>query len=177
MDAIAPKPSWVDGTSSEGPMERAELQRELESHHRQSYAWALSLCKWNRDEAEEVLQTAYLKVLDGRAVYKSGAPFRSWFFAVVRNTAADRRRRRWVATLGLAALFSEPRASVEPQDPDGAKVRGALSRLPARQREVLDLVFFHGLTLDEAAAVIGVSSGTARVHYHRGKARLQEVLK
>jgi RNA polymerase sigma-70 factor (ECF subfamily) len=48
--------------------------------------------------------------------------------------------------------------------------------LPARQREVLDLVFFHEMTVEQAAEVMDVSTGTARTHYHRGKLRLLELL-
>ena len=47
-----------------------------------------------------------------------------------------------------------------------------LARLARRQRQVLTLVFAMGMTVEEAAATLSISVGTARVHYDRGKRRL-----
>ncbi|HXU70372.1 MAG TPA: RNA polymerase sigma factor [Polyangia bacterium] len=160
------------------------LRRDIEELHEASFAWALACCAWRREEAEDVLQTAYLKVLDGRARFDGRATVKTWLFAVIRNTAADRRRRSWLTTLGIERLWQRrvelpttaPAASHEGDPERRRRVREALAALAARQREVLDLVFFHDLTIEEAARVMGVSLGSARVHYERGKKRLAERL-
>ena len=51
-------------------------------------------------------------------------------------------------------------------------VRGALAVLSQRQRQMLELVFYHDHSVRQAAEVLGLRLGTARVHYQRGKQRL-----
>jgi RNA polymerase sigma-70 factor (ECF subfamily) len=157
------------------------LTSELAELHPASFAWALACCGFERQEAEDVLQTTYEKILDGRARFDGRSSLKTWLFAVVRHTAADLRRRRLVATLGLERLFASL-VRAEPDEPavgseERAKVRAALARLSRRQREVLDLVFYHDFTVEEAARIMNVSVGSARVHYQRGKQRLQEELR
>ena len=52
------------------PLDDAALRAELERHHVESFGWALHCCGRRRDDAENVLQLAYLKVLSGRAVFE-----------------------------------------------------------------------------------------------------------
>lgn len=165
-------------------MEQSDAQAQLEQHHAASYGWALSCCSHNREEAEDVLQTVYLKVLLGRARYDGRSAFKTWLFAVIRRTAADERRRHWLRRLGLAgyarecemeAISTGPSSPAKTPDAVGI-VRTLLARLPRRQQEVLHLAFYQGLSLQEASDVMGVSIGSARTHYERGKQRLREWL-
>jgi RNA polymerase sigma factor (sigma-70 family) len=160
-------------------MDEIELKQQLERVHADCFGWAMACCGRDRDDAEEVLQTVYLNVLDGRAHYDARSSFRTWLFGVIRRTAASERRKTWLRGL---LLVREAR-TLEPQTPaspdavieleerrDG--LQHALNHLAARQREVLELVFYHDLTVEDAAGVMGVSVGSARTHYARGKARL-----
>lgn len=159
-------------------MDRAELERAIEAHHAASFGWALACCRRNRDEAEEVLQMTYLKVLDGKAQFDGRSSFKTWLFSVIRRTAHERFRWRAVRDNMLRAFALQPRPhhSIEYSD-DAERVLRALRSISTRQREVLELVFYHDLTIEEAAQTLGISLGTARVHYHRGKRRLLQRLK
>ena len=162
------------------PKRRQRLERELEALHDASVAWAIACSGLDRVEAEDVLQTAYIEVLEGRARFEGRASFKTFLFGVIRRVAASRRRRRFVRALLLARFSPAPAASDLEQETAAAQrsaqVRKALASLARRQREVLELVFFHEMPVDEAAGVMGVSRGSARVHYHRGKARLAALL-
>ena len=166
-------------------MEISKLKDELERLHGSSFGWALSCCRCDRAEAEEILQTVYLKILEGKARYRGEANFKTWLFAVIRKTAISEHRKFLLRKLMLSGSADRPtsRSSSE-QEPAALFERSeaqmrfqhALEQLPARQRETLHLVFYEDLNLREAAQVMGISIGSARQHYERGKKRLRENL-
>src|SRR5713226_9594433 len=166
-------------------MDIAELKVELQRLHSASFGWALSCCRRDRSEAEEVLQTVYLKILEGKARYRGEASLKTWLFAVIRKTAATEYRRTLLRRLKLTAdsnetnehvsLYEPPTASLERSEVQ-TQFQNALKSLPKRQREALHLVFYEDLSLREAADVMGISIGSARQHYERGKKRLRESL-
>ena len=163
-------------TNAGDAMDRAELERQLQAFHAASFAWALACCDRDRSDAEDVLQTVYVKVLDGKARYEGRAAFRTWLFAVIRKTAAGHRRFRrlrfWPQPNGHRASAEEELIHGERA---AALLRG-LKRLARRQREVLELVFYHEMTIEQAGETLGISLGSARVHYARGKKRLSMLL-
>jgi RNA polymerase sigma-70 factor (ECF subfamily) len=160
------------------------LRATVASLHDASFAWALQCCGRDSLVAEEVLQDAYLKILDGRARFAGRSSFKTWLLALIRNTALDecrrtsRRQARFTVIEGgleVTALERAPDlnfAEAETRD----SLREVLAGLPERQREVLTLVFYHDLTLDEAAGVLGLAPGTARTHYERGKQALRKTV-
>jgi RNA polymerase sigma-70 factor (ECF subfamily) len=164
-------------------MERASLESDLERLHGESFAWALACCRWDRTEAEDVIQSTYLKVLDGAARFDGRSSFKTFLFAVIRRTAGERRRRTQFQGLALWR-WGQGRAEPERRSSEhevhlsraSAQLIAALSELPARQKEVLHLVFYQDLSISEAAEVMGVSLGTARQHYDRGKRQLRQIL-
>jgi len=167
-----------------GSMIQTEFQGELEQMHPASFGWALWCCNHRREEAEELLQTAYLKVMEGKARFDRRSSLRTWFFSVIRHTATEQRRRRWLREQILERWRSReprPQPSANPEALAGETesrraLLGALQELPVRQREVLHLVFYQDLTVEEASRVLNVSVGTASTHFARGKVRLRSIL-
>ncbi len=167
------------------PTDSDDLEARLAGLHVASFGWACSCCAWNEADAEDVLQDVYLKVISGKASFDGRSGFRTWLFGVIRYTALERRRR--VRSLDAfrerlaTEVAAEAETGVPPEDgteeEDRARaLRSALRSLAARQREVVHLVFYEGMTIGEAAEVMAISIGSARVHYDRAKKRLRALL-
>ena len=159
-----------------------DLRHQLEAVHHDAYTWARQCCHDGDGDPDDVLQSAYLKVLSGGAEWGGRSSFRSWLFGIIRLTALSQHRRTWLRrSLLRRGQFRLERTSARPTDQaveeeeDARRLRALVNRLPVRQREVIYLVFYHDLNLDEAAAAMRVAPGTARSHYARGKARLREL--
>ena len=121
----------------------------------------------------------YLKILEGKAVYKNRSTFKTWLFGVIRLTALDalRKRGRWKRrSVSMNGIEVQANVSTSGED-NTAQLRMALRQLPPRQREVLHLVFYQEMPLREAAEIMNVSIGSARKHYERAKTKLRAQLK
>src|SRR5205814_3652383 len=129
-------------------MDIAELKMELERLHSASFGWALSCCRRDHSEAEEVLQTVYLKIFEGKARYRGESSLKTWLFAVIRKTSATEYRRKLLRTLKLVPEFEDSQERIAPEEHPGASLekseaqthfQSALKTLPRRQREALHL--------------------------------------
>jgi RNA polymerase sigma-70 factor (ECF subfamily) len=166
-------------------MER-ELADQLESLHPDAFGWALHCCAGDQSRAEDVLQNAYLKIAIGRTRHSGLSSFKTWWFGVIRYTAQEEFRRLRYRESLLGKLILQLHA--DPYDPCPSPVRqveldeqsqhlrSCLAVLPARQAEVLHLVFYQDLTLNEASVIMNISLGSVRQHYERGKSRLRSLL-
>lgn len=147
----------------------------LEAIHCQVFGWALSRCNYDQAVAEDLVQQAYVELLTGKARFERQSSLRTFVFGVVQNLARSRCRRMAIrirllnkATVELAG------GTAELQEPDSSGyLWRAVQDLPARQRDIVELVFCRDLTIAEASRVMGVSTGTGRAHYDRAKRALR----
>jgi RNA polymerase sigma-70 factor (ECF subfamily) len=145
----------------------------LEAIHGQVYGWALSRCDFDRAVAEDLMQQAYVELLSGNARFDNKSSLKTFVFGVVQNLARSRYR-RLATRLRLVRQYLPEEEWVTDKAPDtDAGVWRAVRSLPARQRDIIELVFCRELTVEEASRVMGVTAGTGRVHYDRAKKALR----
>lgn len=136
------------------------------------------------DAADDLLQTALLKLHAARGSWRRGEKLRPWAFTIAARVRVDwlRRsgRRKDEEELDGEALADE-RPGVDPGEAALGKeraeqVRAALERLPEPQRVVVHLHRFEGMGFAEIGEVLGISEVAARVRAFRAYARLRELL-
>ena len=147
----------------------------LEAIHSQVFAWALSRCDYDRSVAEDLVQQTYVELLTGKAKFEERSTLKTFVFSVVQNLARSRYRRiasRLKFTDSFAANTPNE-AAVQSEPETKNAVWSAVQALPQRQRDIIELVFCREMTIEAASTVMGVTSGTGRVHYDRAKKALR----
>jgi len=179
----------IDGDS--GPEERAS--RVVEEHADLVYSLARRLTR-NEDEAHDLFQEAFVRILGGLPSFEGRSSIRTWICQIVINT--DRNRRRWWSRL-RRNLPSEPIQETtedgdaparDPADPGAGPERSALSAdirrriddsllaLPPEQRLAVVLRDVEGLTYEEIAEAMSCEVGTVKSRIGRARATLRELL-
>lgn len=129
------------------------------------------------DEAEEVLQTAYLKGLRSRARPRGEGPVRAWFFRILRNALTDHYRRRAARARGEERLAREAPLSARDEDRlEKAVCRCMHDLLPSLKPEygeILRRAELEEEPLPELAGRLGLTRNNATVRLHRARRSLK----
>lgn len=150
---------------------------ELIRRHRRRM-WAIALrTLGNPEDAADAVQDACLSAFRGAASYRGEARVTTWLHRIVVNACLDRARRAAVRpTVPLPEQHpADPRDLLDERE-TGMEVQHALAGLPVDQRLAIVLVDLQGLSVEDAAAALGVPSGTVKSRCFRGRARLAVAL-
>jgi RNA polymerase sigma-70 factor (ECF subfamily) len=124
-------------------------------------------------DAADLLADLYLVAWRRRADLPKGEERRLWLYGVARRLLAEHHRHTWRhADAEERAGDPRTRGSLAEDDRCGEAVRRALYSLSDLDRELVTLTTWERLTPAEAARVVGITAGTARVRLHRARARL-----
>jgi RNA polymerase sigma-70 factor (ECF subfamily) len=157
------------------------------------YRFALRLTRGNEAEAEDLVQTTFLRAYRSWETYRPGTRVHSGLFTICRNQFLRTRERGEripevpesqieadVESLAATAVFHE----VQSADPEqrffdsfvDEEVLRAVDALPANFREVVVLSDMEGLSYPEIGEVLGVPIGTVKSRLFRGRRLLQQAL-
>lgn len=122
----------------------------------------------NRDEAEDLLQDLYLKIIDKCHLYEPGTNFGAWAALVMRNDFVSRIRRRR-ETVDIADL---PLA-VPPRERGSARLFQLLRALPKENRLILLMSAIEGMSYEEITKRTGLELGTVKSRVSRTRDLLE----
>jgi RNA polymerase sigma-70 factor (ECF subfamily) len=157
----------------------------MRRYNERVYRAARSIVR-DEDEAEDVMQQAYVNAFTHLRQFNGSAQFSTWLTRIAVNEALARVRRQ-----GRYEVFDDELSNVEPfmfrnpadnpeRDAFAGELRGllewAIDRLPNGMREVFVLRDVEGLSTSEAAECLGVSEDVVKTRLSRGRATLRRVL-
>ena len=173
----------------EGDM--AALAVLVEKYKRLVYRVAVQITK-NHEDANDVMQDTFLKVYESIHSFRKDAAFETWLYRIVVNHATNlvkRRERRRESPLSAtsemeirpdlrwtADLANNPHLNLERKERQ-RWVTQAVNSLPLKQRTVVILYEFEGLTHPEIASILNCSEGTVRSRLHYARQKLRDLLK
>ncbi|MGW4792600.1 RNA polymerase sigma factor SigM [Nonomuraea sp. NPDC004297] len=154
---------------------------EIVKRHRDRM-WAVALrTLGDPDEAADAVQDAFVSAYRKAATFRGEAAVTTWLHRIVVNACLDRMRRKSVRPVADDELIEA--AERESPLPDqtlerevSMEVSAALKLLPADQRAALVLVDMMGYSVEDAAQVLQVPSGTVKSRCARGRAKLAPIL-
>jgi RNA polymerase sigma factor (sigma-70 family) len=153
---------------------------DFESLYREAFPLVVRtvyLVIFDREVAQEITHEAFLRLWQYRDRLGEHANPRAWLLKVAVNLAIDHRR----SLLASFRIRLVPPASEDPADAalahlDRVRMRRALLRMQARDRALLVLRFYQGLSFPEISRIVGHPEPTVRTWLHRALNRLQTQL-
>ena len=141
----------------------------------------------NQADAEDITQQVFLKALENIGSYRwRGMPFASWLFRIAHNLVVDhwkKKSREKVVVVAAPEEIDQVAAS-SLNDPatlaelkfDMKQLSVSCEQLSDGQREIISLRFAGGLSVAEAAKVMGKSEGAVKVLQHAALVKLRRIL-
>ena len=165
---------------------RTAFAEEALTHLDTLYRGALRLTR-DPDQAQDLVQEAYLRALRYQHSYQTGTNMKAWLFAIMRNLFWDRFKgvRKDDVSLdnvGDFVLYEKLRDEGAKPEADvldriaTTEVVAAVEKLPPLHREVVLLVDVEGFSYKDAAQALGVPIGTVMSRLHRARQQLQRSL-
>ena len=198
-DGVPPPPESAEYTPEVMQWERGCVVRArsgdaqafdalVERYAPRIYAHVFHLVR-NREEAQDVTQEAFIRAYRFLHRFDTARPFRNWLYTIATNTGLNalRTRKRRLATVPIDEVADAGRsAETAARDEDAVRrldrselqerVGQAVDRLPETTAALIRLHYHEGITIREAAEILGMQESAAKVALFRGRKTLRKML-
>lgn len=160
--------------------DRLSMQVLFSRHHVRVYRFVLRLVR-NESIAEDLVSEVFLDVWRQAGRFQGRSQAATWLLGIARFKALSALRKR-----ADAELSDETAATLEDEgdDPEmalrktdtGEVLRQCLAQLSDDHREVIELVYYHERSVEDAARILGVPEGTVKTRMFHARRKLAELL-
>jgi RNA polymerase sigma-70 factor (ECF subfamily) len=149
-------------------------------HNVRVFRFALRLTG-NEATAEEVVSEVFLDLWKAASKFEGRSQVSTWMLAIARNKAWQAMRRRPTEPLDDKVEDSVEDTSDDPETAvlkkqTGQILRNCLTNLPLAHREIVDLVYYHGKSIEEIVEITGLARNTVKTRMFYARKRLAELL-
>lgn len=143
----------------------------------------LSVCMYytkNKDEAKDILQEGFIKVFRNMDKYRHDGAFEAWMRRIMVNTALDYFRKNKQEHLMYGTETADAEIQVDPsavQKMQADDIIKLIQKMPEGYQVVFSLYAIEGYNHKEIGEMLGISEGTSKSQYARGRVYLQKLMK
>lgn len=159
--------------------------RARELLYKRFFSFAMSICiryTKDQDEAMEIVNDSFMKVLGNISEFDGSKPFRAWYGRILINSAVDNYRRN-SRRQSVQLLLNDQEPAEEVEDPpvhselSVKDILSLFSYLPENYRMIFNLYEIEGYSHDEIALMLEISASASRTILSRAKKMLRELYK
>ncbi len=159
-------------------MDKRLLAETYEAYNDEILLYVYSLCK-NMEAAEDITHDVFTKAIS--SLPGDHANIRAWLYKVARNMTYNYNRKRSNAVKALNKLkeitvAAPDVSSVVVMKENYQELYEAIMKVNSRYREILIMQYFSDLSLKDAADVLGITPGNARILAHRARNKLKTLM-
>ncbi len=160
--------------------DQTALRTLFSRHHATVYRFLMRRLRVEAT-AEDLTNEVFLEVWRNAGKFEGRSAVSTWMLTIARNRAASLLRKRSEDGLedgeaeAVADESDDPEVALQKMD-KAARIRRCMERLSAEHREIVDLVYYHELSVSEVAAVVGIPEATVKTRMFYARKKLSELL-
>lgn len=159
--------------------DRLAMRTLFARHNVRVYRFVLRLIG-DESKAEDIVSEVFFAVWREASRFEGRSQVSTWIFAIARYKAISVLRQRQVETIEddvaevVADQADDPQITLEKKD-TSILLRNCLKQLSQEHREIIDLVYYHEKSVDEAAEIVGVPRNTVKTRMFYARKRISEL--